>query len=243
MTVRVTVPPTVERVILIIMPEDHARDDEWKEQEEGEEGKTIDVPANQGGFLTIHPGQHLQEAAGRRRGIPSSPIQKVADRRASEAIDDLEAILDSGQYVLFDEKLFERKAKVLARKDITNEDVKSSPASYDELLRDYQDTYRSNFWEKLPAEMRARIVIPKDEREKQLRVRLTSDRLLVQNRAPRDWHARDLVILRFLQIYYPHHVEDADIVNVLLEQHSFTDRYEQFVLNARIEVPWPQEPF
>ncbi len=87
------------------------------------------------------------------------------------------------------------------------------------------------------------IVWEKDEREKKLREVLGQDRVQVKTRAPGDWHARDLVLLRILQIYYGDQVEHVDI-DVLLQHHSLIDRYEKFVLDfdLRNEVNWPELP-
>lgn len=66
------------------------------------------------------------------------------------------------------------------------------------------DEYRVAYLRKLDELLEpyvARIIRTLDDQERKLRAKLQEDRLLIKTRQRGDWHTRDLVVVRWLQIY------------------------------------------
>jgi hypothetical protein len=171
--------------------------------------------------------------------------ERIAERDASDDIDEIKDLQESGHFVIFDDKLFDRRIKSLAKRktDRFLEDPAVS-LGHEALRKAYEKAYLRTFERKIHL-IQEKLVEIKDKREKALRAKLKDDRLLVHNRVPGDWHARDLVLVRILQIYYPDELKNIDTANMLLEQHALIDRYASYVLDFedRNEVTWPDPSF
>jgi hypothetical protein len=217
------------------MSDGNARED-W-------EGKEFQIVGDQTGNLVVVPGSGLLQAGERQRVSPKhDSLQKVANRRAVDDIIALKKLAKEGKYISLDlDKLAER-GQMFARSDISNDDLRdASVLDYEDLLNEYQEAYQRRFHEGIQ-QLTGYVTVVRDEKERRLRDTLSQDRILVQTRSPGDWHARDLVLIRILQIYYWDRLEKVDI-NVLLERHAFIDRYEKYVLDfeSRNEVTWPDQ--
>jgi hypothetical protein len=170
-------------------------------------------------------------------------LQRRAERSATDDIEDLKSLAESGKYILIHRERIVRKGRKHARHDISNDqlDQLDETISYEDLLQIYQHAYERKIDESI-AQLGDQVTEITDEKEKQLRDALNEDRAHVYSGG---WHARDLVLVRFLQIYYGHSLDDVD-VDVLQERHVLIDRYERYLrdFQARNEVIWPdQESF
>ncbi|HZU03964.1 MAG TPA: hypothetical protein VFA10_30155 [Ktedonobacteraceae bacterium] len=214
-------------------------DNEVREYQEGNE---LQFDGDQMGKSPVVVQYGVVQDARERQLTSSKPssLQKRAERRAVDDALTLEEIVEGGQYITLDAKLVARRVRAFAQEDITNDDLKDdSDWGYEDLLKEYQDAYQRKFHEKIQS-LSQWVTTVRDEKERRLREKLSQDRALVQTRSPGDWHARDLVLIRILQIYYWDQLEQVDIT-MLLERHAFIDRYEKFVLDfaSRSEVTWP----
>ena len=217
-------PASIERITITIMSEGNTYE-VWGDQEE------MQPPVSD---------YSSQDIGTMQKALPA--WERIADRDASDDIDQIRELQEDSHFVIFEEKLFKRRIKSLAR-EVTDDYLKDPSVSlgHEELREAYEKAYLCTF-ERKKHLVQEQLIEIKDEREKKLRVKLSNDRLLVQNRARLGgWHARDLVLVRMLQIYYPDSLEDIDISNMLLEQYTLIDRYEKFVCDfeGRNEVNWP----
>jgi hypothetical protein len=229
--VRIQVPITTERIILIIMPDGNARE-EWEETQ-------FQIGGDQTGSLVVASEHGVSQNSG-EASRASSPLQQVAHRRAVDDARRVEEIVDGGQYVNLDLKRLSSKGRKHAEDDITNNDLRDNPhVEYEDLLKEYQGAYQRKFQEKIRF-LAEWVTIVRDEKERQLRDILSRDRAQMQTLSPDDRHAHDLVLIRILQVYYWGSLEEVDI-NVLLERRALIKRYEKFVLDfeSRNEVTWP----
>jgi len=165
-------------------------------------------------------------------------LQKRAERNAIDDLDDLETLVESRKYVLINREGIVQKGKKHAKEGITNDDLDMN-VSYEEQRQEYRQVYQDTIDKGLPR-FGKQIVEISDEKEKQLRDILKNDREMIQSRTSEDLHARDLVLVRLLQMYYLNRLEEVDI-NVLFELQPFLDRYEKYILDfqSRNEVTWP----
>lgn len=237
--IHVRVPITTERIILIIMPDN-------REVSEFQEGIVVPHDGDQTGRAPVTTEFSILPTTEKMQRVSPRPslVQKMAERQAYLDAMEIRDRVDNGQYITFDQKRLARRIRLYAARDISPDYLRDDAVSgYEDLLAEYEDAYQRKFYEHIrPVE--SHLTFLRDEKEQRLRARLTQDRLLVQTRSPGDWHARDLVLLRLLQIYYSDQLELVN-VDTLLEQHGIIDRYEKFVLDveSRNEVIWPdQEP-
>lgn len=221
----------IERIIVNIMSDDANAHQTW----ENPEGIQLPVIAA--------PDYILQDTGAMQKTLP--PWERIAECDASDDIDEIKDLQESGHFVIFDDKLFDRRIKSLARR-VTGRYLGDPAVSlgHEALREAYEKAYLRTFERKIHL-IQEKLVEIKDKREKALRAELKDDRLLVYNRDSGDWHARDLVLVRILQIYYPDGLNDIDIVSVLLERHALIDRYASYVLDFedRNEVTWPDPSF
>jgi hypothetical protein len=170
---------------------------------------------------------------------PPTPLQQIAYRRASDDISKIERLIRAGKDVTLDPDGLEDRTDQLARDDISDEYVASHADTYEDLISEYQDAYRQRFQEKL-AEIKHDIPFLRDGKEKELRAVLREDRPTVKNRLPGDHHARDLALVRILQVYHPYELMEITS-KTLSDLHASVDFYEKYVLDTegRNEVVWP----
>jgi hypothetical protein len=236
--IHVFIPATAERIIFIIMSDGNAHE-AWGNPE------NIQLPEGQMKHLvtahTTTPDYIVQDTGAMQKVLPI--WERVAIRDASDDIDAIKDLQEDGHFIIFEKKLFERRVRNLARK-VTDDYLKDPTVSlgHEALRLGYQEAYLRTFEGKKHL-IQAKLVEIMDDQEKQLRATLSDDRLLVQNRAKSgDWHARDLVLVRILQTYYPDSLEDIDVANMLLERHTLIDNYTDYVFDfeGKREVSWPK---
>lgn len=238
MVVRIVAPATTERIIVILMPESNPQSNE-AQRVGTQETQIVESSSGQASIISI-PISPQDE----REKQQTSPIyrllQQEANHRVIDDIDEIERMVRGGKFIILDWELLIDRARRFAKKDFSSDYFRNDPTmEYATWIKAYQNAYLRDFDGGIHplADYVTRI---KDERERQLRDILSRDRVLVQTRAPGDWHARDLVLVRILQIYYPHRLGEVDITD-LLERHAFIDRYEKYILDftGRNEVIWP----
>jgi hypothetical protein len=176
--------------------------------------------------------------------IPS--LQRRAERSATDDIEDLKNLAESGKYILIHRERIIRKGIKHALQDISNEllDQFDETISYEDILQIYQSAYERKIDEKL-SQLGDQVTEITDEKEEQLREALKEDRTDLHNSTSDTRNTRDIVLVRFLQIYYGNSLDDVDI-DVLQEWHVLIERYERYLRDyqARNEVIWPdQESF
>jgi hypothetical protein len=230
--IQMHIPPNTERIIIIV------------QQPEGFE-ESVDRRMVPSDSMTIQylPGRDTGEMQKIASPKLISSLQRRAERRAIDDIEDLESLAQRGKYILIHRERIQRKGRKHAKQDISNDELNEN-VSYEDLLRTYQRAYQQTIDDGL-SQLGGQVTEITDEREKQLRETLNKDRTLVQDNAPDDWHVRDLVLVRVLQIYYGNSLEEVGI-DVLQERNALIGRYERYIrdFQSRNEVIWPdQESF
>jgi hypothetical protein len=233
-------PANIERITITIMPEENA----YEAQESQEETQSLENQIEQ---VIVVPDYSLQDTGTIRKASPKfSLLLKTASRRAIDDVIDIKRKMRGGKYIILDPELFNDRIEEWMQRDIAN-DFLEEDISYPELRKEYQNAYQREFDEAIRS-FAAWVVKTKDEKESRLRTTLSQDRALIRTCASGDQYARDLVLTRILQTYYPEYrLKDIDVISVLKDMHSLIDRYENYVLDfeERNEVIWPddQVPF
>jgi len=222
------IPINVERIIIIV---------QQPEGFEVPEDKRI-VPSTS--MNIQYPSRKDTEEVKSVKSSKAGSLRIRADRRATDDIHELESLAASGKYILINRERIVRRGRKHAQHDISNDELDET-ISYAGLLQIYQQAYEHIIDDGI-AQLGDQVTEITDEKEKELREVLNGDRAKVYSGG---WHARDLVLVRFLQIYYGHSLDNVDI-DVLQEWHVLIDRYERYLRDyqARNEVIWPdQESF
>jgi hypothetical protein len=227
--VNVQLPPaSIERITVTIMSDDTNTYQSWEIQEE------MQPPASDYGS---------QDTGTTQKVLPA--WERIAERDASDDIDEIKDLQDNGHFVIFDDKLFDRRIKSLARRKTDRFLEDTTVTLGHEALREAYERAYLRIFEKKKYLVQENLTEIKDEHEKQLRDTLILYRPLVQDRSQRNWHARDLVLVCILQIYHRDYLNNLDIIDALSERHALIDKYENFVCDpeGRNEVTWPDPSF
>jgi hypothetical protein len=232
--VRIAVPINTERVIFIIMTQ------EGTFQGYGEFPPGDGEPSKP----SVPPPDALDEQKG-MLPHPQRPslLQDLAEKQAVDDGYKIRWLIDQGKYILLRSDYLSTLAHIYASHDITADRFDLS--QYSQLHDEYERFYTTRFRKAIqPYVAIGRIIDIADSYVSQLRAVLSQDREFVKTRAPGDWHARDLVLMRILQVYHRGRMDqlDADtLLKTLLQHHALIDYYERFVLDftEKDEVVWP----
>lgn len=234
--VRVIVPNTTERVIVIIMPENGMP----------EETKVPDIqiftrPGGQPTFIspTVLAKEEREEAATISSGDAS--LTNDAQWRALSDARAVKALTRSGKFVCIDRPRIETRIESLVdaylEKIIANGAPTPGPQEYQTKADKYKEAYLARFDEVVSQEQEkiAYLYTPIEARLRELAIQ---DR----NRYPSPWHRsfhqRDLAVIQVL-------LEldiSLDCAQQELEKiHDHADIYERYYANPREEVRWPDQ--
>lgn len=240
--VRVQVPISTERIIFIIMPDGEITSQgSYELPLDGNQTGHFPVVPSQ---ITLYRGEQRQDQNVQNTLPPHimKVLERTAERRALTDSLRIGDYAEEERYITIDSKRLGRRIRDFADEDIPNDLLQDDAVSgYEALFSVYEAIYQAQFEERTQRFAKW-ITTIKGQKEQQLRKLLSQDRQDVKTRSRGDWHARDLVMLRLLQVYYPGQVEQVGI-NALLNHHGLIDQYEKFVLDtdARNEVNWPPE--
>jgi len=235
--VRVQVPISTERIILIIMSDNEMTD----YQENG--GNQLD--GSQTGRYPALYTQSISLEEPRARIDPPKPLsswQKFADRKAVLDAQRLKNRIGKGQYIFLDSEELIRRISDFAEDDITNDLLQNeSTPVYEVLHEQYTQAYLKKFEEMIRSFVGDKIIYLRDDNEKKLREALSKDREQIKTRSFSNGQAHDLVLLRILQIYHGDQLAAVD-TDSLLKYAALLKRYEAFVLDfaEENEVVWPE---
>src|SRR5258707_2315225 len=170
--VRVRVPISTERIILIIMPdgETGTYQESTDPQPGGDQTKKIAVYPTYNAL----PEQQRQD----QDSIPSwlRMLQRVAERRAIADSQHLRDYADNEQHITFDSRRLDRRIRDFAEQDISNELLRDDSVSgYEALFDAYERAYRDKLREKTQPFAKW-ITILRGQKEQQLRMLLSQDR-------------------------------------------------------------------
>jgi hypothetical protein len=211
---------STERIIYIVTtsPQDH-EDDENEEQTE--------IPSFIRPPLSLSSGEQVIELS-----AGDSALVNAAQIQAFNDIEDLQEISER-KFIRINRDGVRGRARKLARSSITGNHT------FDEhkrMVALYQRAYEDHLFEEAKNNPEIRYI--SDTREARLREIAIQDK----SEAPsqRDYHIRDMAVIRVLQVTSTPLDAATDHLSRL---HFLADRYQEYYSNPREEVEWPAEDF
>jgi hypothetical protein len=230
--VRIRVPITTERIILIIMPEPN---NEFSAETREISGKEMQ-PLQQN--MTVQAAPPRQVTGDGQKDTPSlSPIARRADWHAIDDVDEVKKKEKAGIPILVDKDKLAGRARNQAKREIREALSKGeiqSDLKYEDLITEYLTTYTQVFHEKLGSALYPPRAI-------QLIETAIQDKKKFPYSWRRPFHQRDLAVLQVLMAL---ELSFDTALEHLEEIHEYADLYERYFANPREVVIWPdQEPF
>lgn len=235
MIVRVIVPSTTERVIVVIMPENELPD--------GATPPDITILRGQGGEAFPVP---PIEAIAREKHVALSPgdasLLNHAQWRAHHDADTVKELIRDGKFVRIDDARLEKRLKdlVLAYFDRRIADGAPHPdlqQEYQTKREVYRDAYLQYFHTLLAQGQQGSTYLSSQPLEARLRCLAIEDRNKFATAWTSPLHRRDLAVVRALGVLN----EDLDHALQTLDTiHEHADMYEDYYEHPREEVSWPE---
>jgi hypothetical protein len=164
--------------------------------------------------------------------------QWTAIRHAQE----IEELIESGKLVRIDQPKIEARIKDCVTRflrDKTNGGPPPDRAERQRLMRVYTIAYQKRFGDEIGGEQeKVRYLVSPEQIH--LREVAIQDRKEEPPRSYRDYHIRDLAVIRVMQVL---HVPLDIARDALTEIHKLADFYQDCYSNPREEVIWPDQEF
>ncbi len=237
MFVRIVVPVSTERIVVILMPENE------KPNNDEERKQDIQIYANQGGhptpFITVQPTRQDEEeqpklSSGDRLLITRAQWQAFNDAK------EIERLRNNGLFIRIDQVRLKGRIEGIVNKYLLEDrSAEGGPppnrAEYQRLVHLCQQAYQTRFQEETSSDQE-RLPSLVNVEEARLRELAIQDRKEAPTYDDRDYHIRDIAVVRVLQVLS---IPLDTAKDRLREIHFYADRYQDYYSNPREEVIWP----
>jgi hypothetical protein len=231
--VRVRVPITTERIILIIMSDGNVY--------EGLEETQLQFDGDQTGNLVVVPEQSVISNTDIIKRLPSSDASLIeeAQWQAYQDAGEVADILKKEPLVRIHGPRVEERIKRVVRAYLEKNRPKGGPPGIherDRLLSVSKKAYWEYFYQEIPHD-KTRLITTSQEAE--LRNQAILDRKKYSTYASEQSHRRDLAVIRVLSVLDLHLDHEND--DHLEQIHDFADKYEYYFRTFGEEVIWPAQ--
>ncbi len=232
--VRVHLPANVERVIFIMIGNSNDNNEENRQE--------LEVTASRDLSFVDSSLQNIDSNIP-KLSIGSNKLISNAQWQAFHDAKEIKKLSDSGKFVEVDWEAVELRIEHLVDTYLQQNSPDGGPPSrsvYEELVTACRNAYRIRFNEEISSDSESIGYIhnPAEARLREIAIR---DRQNAPTYSDRDYHIRDIAVVRVLQeIHTP-----VDIaVDRLTDIHRLADKYQEYFSTPRKGVIWPgQTPF
>jgi len=234
--VRIVVPSTTERVVVIIMPENGI-------PEKATEPEVTTIVVRPGGESIIHSALPPTRYGGGELSPGDSSLLNHAEWSAQCDAEEVKDLTRNGRFVFIDDSRIETHVGNLVRaffeKSVETPPRPSSP-EYKAKREKYKEAYLRYLREALYQEHAKMTYLSTTTIEARLRDLAIQDRNKYPSPWRRQFHQRDLAVVRvLLELSIHFDCAEQELENI----HTHADIYEDYYANPREEVKWPRASF